>query len=176
MNSLPFHIFICNCRWIIHVLGVLRSNDATATKTSLKQWIYVLSVFIKCRRTKLELNSYGANPSSERDIKFRRFLSTNSIKAVHVVVVQKQAKKCKKSMMHVQSCCFAYKTHCFLTFSLLSASLALKVCIVRLAIFTLETDYPSETDNPSSKPVKIDGKRMDKLSCPSKIQTDLFAN
>ena len=122
------------------------------------------------------MNSYGAYPSSERDIKFRRFLFTNSIKAVHVVVVQKQAKKCKKSMMHVQSCCFAYKTHCFLTFSLLSASLDLKVSIVRLAIFTLETDYPSETDNPSSKPVKIDGKRMDKLSCPSKIQTFLFSN
>ena len=50
--------------------------------------------------------------------------------------------------MHVQSCCFAYKTHCFLTFSLLSASLALKVSIVRLAIFTLETDYPSETGYP----------------------------
>ena len=60
--------------------------------------------------------------------------------------------------MHVQSCCFAYKTHCFLTFSLLSVSLDLKVSIVRLAVFTLETDYPSETDNPSSKSVKIDGK------------------
>ena len=44
-------------------------------------------------------------------------------------------------------------------FSLLSVSLALKVSIVRLAIFTLETDYPSETDNPLSKSVKIDGKR-----------------
>ena len=49
----------------------------------------------------------------------------------------------------------------FFTFSLLSVSLALKVSIVRLAIFTLETDYPSETDNPSSKPVKIDGKQME---------------
>ena len=29
--------------------------------------------------------------------------------------------------MHVQSCCFAYKTYCFLTFSLPSASLDLKV-------------------------------------------------
>ena len=33
----------------------------------------------------------------------------------------------KKSVMHVQSCCFAYKTYCFLTFSLPSASLDLKV-------------------------------------------------
>ena len=46
----------------------------------------------------------------------------------------------------------------FFTFSLLSASLDLKVSIVRLAVLTLETDYPSEMDNPPSKSVKIDGK------------------
>ena len=33
----------------------------------------------------------------------------------------------KKSVMHVQSCSFAYKTYCFLTFSSPSASLDLKV-------------------------------------------------
>ena len=33
----------------------------------------------------------------------------------------------KKSVMHVQSCCFVYKTYCFLTFSSPSASLDLKV-------------------------------------------------
>ena len=32
-----------------------------------------------------------------------------------------------------------------------------------LAVFTLETDYPSQTDIPSSKSVKIDGKQMDKV-------------
>ena len=32
--------------------------------------------------------------------------------------------------MHVQNCCFAYKTYCFLTFSLPSASLDLKVPII----------------------------------------------
>ena len=31
----------------------------------------------------------------------------------HVVVVQKRAKKYTKSVMHVQSCCFAHKTYCF---------------------------------------------------------------
>ena len=31
------------------------------------------------------------------------------------------------------------------------------------AFFTLEMDYSSETDNPSSKSVKIDGKQMDKV-------------
>ena len=30
--------------------------------------------------------------------------------------------------------------------------------LVRLAIFTVETNYPPETDNPSSKSVKIEGK------------------
>ena len=30
--------------------------------------------------------------------------------------------------------------------------------LVRLAIFTVEWDYPPETDNPSSKSVKIEGK------------------
>ena len=35
----------------------------------------------------------------------------------------------KKSVMHVQSCCFAYNTYCFLTFSSPSASLDLKVPI-----------------------------------------------
>ena len=39
----------------------------------------------------------------------------------------------KKSVVHVQSCCFANKTHCFLTFSLPSASLDLKVPIVLAA-------------------------------------------
>ena len=36
----------------------------------------------------------------------------------------------KKSVVHVQSCCFANKTYCFLTFSLPSASLDLKVPIL----------------------------------------------
>ena len=35
----------------------------------------------------------------------------------------------KKSVMHVQSCCFAYKTYCFLMFSSPSASLILKSLI-----------------------------------------------
>ena len=46
---------------------------------------------------------------------------------VHVVVVQKRQRNVQKSMVHAQSCCFANKTYCFLTFSLPSASLDLKV-------------------------------------------------
>ena len=38
----------------------------------------------------------------------------------------------KRAVMHVQSCC-AYKTYCFFTFSLTSASLDLDVLIVKPA-------------------------------------------
>ena len=79
----------------------------------------------------MELNSRAPYASTVREIKFRRCLFTSSIKReirrVHVVVVQKRAEKCTKSRVHVESCCFADKTFCFLTFSLPSASLDLKV-------------------------------------------------
>ena len=35
------------------------------------------------------------------------------IRHFHVVVIQKRAKNVQKSVMHVQSCGFAYKTYCF---------------------------------------------------------------
>ena len=42
-----------------------------------------------------------------------------------------------------------------------------------LAVFTQETHYPSETDNPSSKSVKIDGKTdgQSQADYPPKIKT-----
>ena len=43
------------------LLGTLRSNDATATRTSLKKWICVLSVFIAIIPTHL-LCQMQANP------------------------------------------------------------------------------------------------------------------
>ena len=47
-----------------------------------------------------------------------------------------------------------------------------------MAVFTLETDYPSETDSLSSKSVKIDGKTdgQSQADCPSKIKTVPFSN
>ena len=47
-----------------------------------------------------------------------------------------------------------------------------------MAVFTLETDNPSQTDNPSSKSVKIDGKTdgLSQADCPSKIKTVPFSN
>ena len=124
-------------------IWTLRSNDATVTRTSVKK-VYLRSfslyrdysypiTFFKCRRTLPKLNFKGPYPSSEREIKFRRCLFTSSIKHetrhFHVVVVQKQERNVQKKGMHVQSCCFAYKTYSFffLTFSSPSASLDLKV-------------------------------------------------
>ena len=42
----------------------------------------------------------------------------------------------KKSVMHVQSGCFSYKTYCVFDVSMPSASLALKVPNVKLGGFT----------------------------------------
>ena len=103
-------------------LGTLRSNDATATRMSLKK-VYLRSfslyrdysypITLSSRGTLLKLNFKGPYPSSEREIKFRRCLFTSCIKHeirhFHVVVVQKR----ERSVMHEQSYCFAYKTYCF---------------------------------------------------------------
>ena len=81
----------------------LRSNDATATTTSLKKLISVLSVFIamiltyldKCTRILLNLNFKRPFSSSESEIKFRRCLFTFSIKLARRTCA-KTAKKCTK--------------------------------------------------------------------------------
>ena len=45
-----------------------------------------------------------------------------------------------------------------------------------MAVFTLKTDDPSETDDPSSKSVKIVGKTdaWSQADCPSEIKTVQF--
>ena len=90
-------------------IGTLRSNDATATKTSLKSKfaflqslsrLFLPTYFVKCRQTLLKLNSRGPYPSSEREIKFRCCFFTFSIKRkirhFHVVVAQKRQKNAQK--------------------------------------------------------------------------------
>ena len=70
-----------------------------------------------CRRTVLKLDFKGPYLILEREIQFRRCLFTFSIKReirhFHVVVVQKRERNIQKSVMHVESCCFAYQTYCF---------------------------------------------------------------
>ena len=45
----------------------------------------------------------------------------------HVVVVQRKAKKCPKSVMHVQSCCFAYLNQLFFVFFAVPVAVAVVV-------------------------------------------------
>ena len=74
--------------------------------------LFLLTCFVKCRRTLLKLNSKEPYPSSEREIKFRRCLFTFStireIRHFHVVVVQKRQRIVQKRVMRVQICRFAY--------------------------------------------------------------------
>ena len=67
----------------------------------------------------------------------------------HVVVVQKRAKKCTKKRDARAIYCFVYKTYCFLTFSLSSVSLDLKVSTIFLRynfLDTLSTVEPRSMD------------------------------
>ena len=107
-------------RCIHRLLGSLRSNDATQRERGLKSefaffqslsQLFLPTYFVKYRWTLLKLNSWEPYPNSEREINFRRCLFTSSIKReikiFHVVVVQKRQRNVEKSVMHVQSCCFA---------------------------------------------------------------------
>ena len=65
----------------------------------------------------LELISWGPHSSLERERKIRRRLFTSSIKHkikhFHVLISRAEREwKYTKSVMHVQSCCFAEKPIC----------------------------------------------------------------
>ena len=113
---------------------------ATATKTSLKKWsraastlsrLFRLVQFVKCWQFYLELNSKRLYRSSEKE-ESRCLVYTSStkrsIRHFHVVVVQWRQRNVQKSVMHVQSCCFADLNLLlsFMPFSLTSPSLLLK--------------------------------------------------
>ena len=142
--------------------GSLRSDNATATRMSLKKWICVLLVFtaiipttyfVKCtRRTLLKLNFKWPYSSSEREIKFRRCLFTSPLKReirhFHVEVVQKQERNVQKNVMHVQSCCLLIKPFVFFSRSrcrprrwILKSliSFTINVIIIMNIIFTIIT-------------------------------------
>ena len=142
--------------------GSLRSDNATATRTSLKKWICVLLVFtaiipttyfVECtRRTLLKLKFKWPYSSSEREIKFRRCLLTSpfkrEIRHFHVEVVQKQERNVQKNVMHVQSCCLLIKPFVFFSRSrcrprrwILKSliSFTISVIIIMNIIFTIIT-------------------------------------
>ena len=67
---------------------------------------------MKCWRFFQELNSKGLYLKSLKEKENRCLVFTSSrkreIKKFHVVVVQRRQRNVQKSVMHVQSCCFAY--------------------------------------------------------------------
>ena len=112
----------------------------TVTRTLHKKWIWVFSVFIaiipthllcQCRQTIPKLNFKEPYSSSEREIKFRRCLFMSSIKREIRHFQLWSCKKGKKMYKKVWCTCkvvvLLIKPIVFLMFSLLSASLDLKV-------------------------------------------------
>ena len=78
---------------------------------------FQLTYFVKCRRTLLELNSWKTISEFRMRKKISSRLFTSSIKReirhFLVVVVQWRQRNVQKSMMHVQSCCFANLNYYF---------------------------------------------------------------
>ena len=108
------------------------SRQLTATKTSHEKWIRIFSVFIVIIPTRslcqMQANSSGAEFLStiSKFIEKKKILSCclftsfpeRKNRHFHVVVVQWRQRNVQKSVMHVQSCCFALSSYCFFnTFS-----------------------------------------------------------
>ena len=104
----------------------LTLTTATAAKTSLLKWLgffktlsrlFQIAENIKYRRISLELISWGPHSSFKRERKIRYRLFTSSIKReirdFHAVVVQWRQRNVQKSVLHVQSSCFANLAYCF---------------------------------------------------------------
>ena len=75
--------FLSRLRVVTHfssgIIGTLRSNDATATRTSIKKWTCVPTVFIAiipthCRRTLLKPNFKGPYPELRKRNKISSLL------------------------------------------------------------------------------------------------------
>ena len=73
--------------------------------------LFHLVYFVKCWQMFLELNSKGLYQSSGKEKESCCLLFPSStkreIRQFHVVVVQRRQRNVQKSVMHVQSCCFA---------------------------------------------------------------------
>ena len=129
-----------------------------ATKTSLKKWIpnasktlsclFHLVQFVRCWWIFLEFNSKGLYQSAEKEkgsccLVFT--LSTKSeIRQFHVVVVQRRQRNVPKSVMCMQSCCFANLSLLFfcplvlpLSLSLLKLPIFSKIALQREHVFTV---------------------------------------
>ena len=72
--------------------------------------------FVKFWYISLELNSKAPYANSEKGIEIRCLVLTSStereIKKFHVVYLQRRQRNVQKSVMNMQSCCFANFAHC----------------------------------------------------------------
>ena len=79
--------------------------------------LFKLTEKVKCRRISLELISWGPPSSFGREWQIHCRLFTSSIKReirdFHAVVVRWRQRNVQKSVLYVQSCCFANQTYCF---------------------------------------------------------------
>ena len=109
-----------------------------ATKTSFKKRICVLSICVTI--TLFETNSLELYSSSERETKFCRRLFTSSIKReirhFQVMVEQWLQRNGRKSMMHVQNCCFASSTNCFFDI-LVAVTVMASYCFYKVQLGTM---------------------------------------
>ena len=84
-----------NCFWNRYweragqLLGTLRSNDATATRTSLKKWICVLFVFIAIIPTYSLCQVHANPPEFEFQRTIFKFRKRNKISSLPVYVLHK---------------------------------------------------------------------------------------
>ena len=91
--------------------------------------------------------SWGPHSSFERERQIRCRLLTSSIKReirdFHAVVVQWRQRNVQKSVLHVESCCFANQTYAFLTFSLPTTPSLLKLLTTYWTAFRVDNkSYP----------------------------------
>ena len=105
-------IRVC-CKWI-HPQQRRQKSDYKSTSLLFKtrSLLFHLVQFRKCQRMFLELSSKSLYLTLEKEKK-RKLLSSvhvllkRDIKKFHFVVVQRWQRNVQKSVMHVQSCCFA---------------------------------------------------------------------
>ena len=78
--------------------------------------LFHLVYFVKCWQMFLELNSKGLYQSSGKEKESCCLVFPSStkreIRHFHVVVVQRRLRNVQKSLMEVQSCCFANLIYC----------------------------------------------------------------
>ena len=101
-------------------------------ETSLKKRIHTVSNFIDLIQFHLicqMLATFSGGESERTSSKFRA--RAHEIRKFHVAVVQPRLRNVQKSVMHVQSCCFANNLLLCLLFSLPSSLLKLSIVVIQ---------------------------------------------